>query len=203
MGQYLFFYKEEIGLEARRKGWNRMQAVKEAIPGFQIDLQAHFFQNNASPDRHTSRSNSTGAGGQALSPRDVPGATQRSTARDENITPNRYSAADNKLAAHSEPAPRVGHGAPQGVVANGGESYNGGPSGGVSAMTMSDVERMKVTSERIERLLASINNNPRNCGPALVQLKSAVRAVPEEVWQVRGLRPRSPCVQQVYCGPAL
>lgn len=151
-----------------------MQAVREAIPGFEQDLQAHLFNHN-SPDRHTSRSNSTNDGIRAPSPPDASAATQRSASRDENRTPNRYDSSERKLADLE---------AASGVVANGVDGDSGAPAGGVTAMTMSDVERMKLTSERMERLLASVNNNPRNCGPALVQLKTAVRAVPEEVWQV-------------------
>lgn len=119
----------------------------------------------------------------APSPRGTSGgAAQRSLSRDENSAPNRHSSLDSKV-AHVEAVSRVEYGsATEGVaVANG---DGGAAARGVSTMTMSDMERMKVTSERIDRLLASINNNPRNCGPALMQLKTAVRAVPEEVWQV-------------------
>lgn len=156
-----------------------MQAVKDAIPGFEQDLRAHLFNHN-SPERHTSRNLSVNTGIRDASSLDASG-THRAASRDENSTPNLHSSAEHKF-AHSEAAPRVDQVEAPAAVANGG---GGGDSArGVSAMTMSDVERMKVTSERIERLLASVNNNPRNCGPALVQLKSAVRALPEEVWQV-------------------
>ena len=160
-----------------------MQAVREEVPGFQIDLQAHLF-HHSSPDRQASRSTGGSDGARFPSPPQASAAAQRSGSRDENSTPNRYSSLENK-AAHAEAAGRVDREASHAHAANGNDRDSGVSSGGVREMVMSDVERMKLTRERMDRLLASVNNTPRNCGPALVQLKSAVRAVPEEVWQVR------------------
>lgn len=160
-----------------------MQAVREAIPGFQIDLQAHLF-HHSSLDRHSSRgSASANDGARVPSPPHVMGGAQRSASRDENSAPNRNAPLEHK-AAHPEAARRVDQEGLHARGANGNHGDSGVSSGGVREMTMSDVERMKLTRERMDRLLASVVENPRNCGPALVQLKSAVRAVPEEVWQV-------------------
>lgn len=84
--------------------------------------------------------------------------------RDENRAPNR---AENGAG-----------------VKNGSVAASAGPVP-ATALVLTEAEQHKVMRERMEGLLQSINDTPRNCGPALVQLRKAVRAVPYEVWIVR------------------
>lgn len=152
-----------------------MQAVREAIPSIDQDLNSQLFQRTSDG---TAASVSRGSVSRA-------GSTS-SYGRDENRAPNRAEHANGAKGAVT----------PQTSSASSG-------SNGIAQMVLTDAERLKVTRERMERLLQSINDNPRHCAPALVQLRSAVRAVPDEVWLVRvSLRSAMYCWGGAACPPA-
>lgn len=98
-----------------------------------------------------------------------------SCGRDENRAPNR--------------AEQNG-----GSKAGGASGRGGGSPGNGSSLVLSESEQHKVMRERMEGLLQSINDTPRHCAPALVQLRKAVRAVPYEVWAVCATLPIPPHV---------
>lgn len=128
---------------------------------------------------HLSQRGSNGDASHASHPRGAVSRAASAGSRDENRAPNR---AETPGAAKGGVAPA-----------------NGSPGNG-SAMVLTEAEQHKVMRERMEGLLQSINDTPRNCAPALVQLRKAVRAVPYEVWAVRpALRSRRPSRRPSPC----
>lgn len=132
-----------------------VQTVREVIPTIDQDINTQLYQRTSEGAPVAQSRGSASRAGSA-----------GSCGRDENRAPNR---AEHSNGAKGRAA------APQAGPAD----------NGVVPVVLSDAERLKVTRERMDRLLQSINDNPRHCAPALVQLKSAVRAVPDEVWMVR------------------
>lgn len=139
-----------------------VQTVREAVPSIDKDISALLFP------RTSDASHPRGGSGSRV-------GSAGSVGRDENRAPNR--------------AEQNGGSKSGGVSTRGGGG--GGPGNG-SALVLTEAEQHKVMRERMEELLQSINDTPRHCAPALVQLRKAVRAVPYEVWAVRSMCPTPP-----------